>query len=215
VQYFRLYSDEPRTDNSASWGGITSLYEADDDLVVQRQINLFDQAQFLDRYDCSEPEKIQSIMRTKASHKRIRTEPLDESAMKAHRIRGDEFDFVWRSGALRERTFGEFKRELLFDANADVHGVYEAWWSANSMFPHRPLSQRLAMAEQAVRELLAEGLVILAEDSYAKQVIPRDRHDEYLRSWNTWVVTDNGPRCYFWTTEKGTEVNRKAGPSLP
>jgi hypothetical protein len=215
MQYFRLYSDEPRTDSSASWGGLTTLYETDDDLVVKRQLNLFDRAPFVDKFDYSWPENVQSIMRTKDSHQRIRTEPLEESAIRSHRINGDEFEFVWRSGALRERTFGEFKRELLDDANSDIIGVYEAWWRANSMFPHRPLSQRLAMAEQALRELLAEGLVVLIGDREEKEAIPRDRHDEYLRSWDTWIVTDNGPRAFFWSTDKGTEVNRETGPSLP
>jgi hypothetical protein len=183
--------------------------------VVKRQLNLFDRAPFVDKFDYSWPENVQSIMRTKDSHQRIRTEPLEESAIRSHRINGDEFEFVWRSGALRERTFGEFKRELLDDANSDIIGVYEAWWRANSMFPHRPLSQRLAMAEQALRELLAEGLVVLIGDREEKEAIPRDRHDEYLRSWDTWIVTDNGPRAFFWSTDKGTEVNRETGPSLP
>jgi hypothetical protein len=213
--YFRLYSDEPRTDSSASWGGLTTLYETDDDLNVRRQINLFDRAFFVDKFDCSWPEKVQSILRTKESHQRIRTEPLDEAVMATHRIRGDEFEFVWGSGGLREPTFGEFKRELLFDANMDVTGVYEAWWRANSVFPHHPLSQRLAMAEQALRELLAEGLVILTEDTKGQRPIPRDRHDECLRSWDTWVVTEKRPRAFFWSTEKGTAVNRESGPSLP
>jgi len=114
-------------------------------------------------------------MEGKDSHSRIRTEPLDEDTSRSNEISGDEFEFAWSTGALRERTFGEYKRELLNDSTADARGVYEAWWYANKVFPHRPLSERLGMAERAIRELLAEGLIQLISDVTNPEacVIPR------------------------------------------
>ena len=55
--------------------------------------------------------------------------------------------------------------------------------------------ERLAMAEQALRELPVEGLVVLLADVKAESPIPRDQHDEYLRSWDTWIVTERGPKA--------------------
>lgn len=184
---------------------------------MQRQINLFGSSQFVDKFDRSRPEKVQAIMKTKESYGRIWTEPLDEQASRSNEISADEFEFAWSTGALRERTFGEFKRELLDHSNMDTCGVYEAWWTANAMFPHRPLSDRLGMAERAIRELLAEGLIRLVADQSnpEESVIAREQHDEVLRAWNTWVVDAEGPKAYFWWTELGASVNKTAWRTLP
>ena len=176
MRYYRFSSDAERHDETETWGPLTVLYEVDDDFVVQRQLNLYGRALFVDKFDRSWPEKVQGIMKAKKSYRRIRTEPLDAEASQSNEIGSDEFEFAWTTGAVRERTFGEFKRELLNDSSTDTFGVYEAWWYANSIFPHRPLSERLAMAERAIRELLAEGLVQLVSDQSNPKdtVIPRE-----------------------------------------
>lgn len=113
-------------------------------------------------------------------------------------------------------SFGEFKRELLADATTDTFGVYEAWWTANRCYPDWPLSERLATSERAIRELLAAGLIMLLRnqsDPPSSQISPED-YEDVLRSWDTWVIGEDGPKVFFWATDAGTQLNRTAGPSL-
>lgn len=58
-----------------------------------------------------------------------------------------------------------FKNAILADAYDDWLGVYEVWWSANSRYPTAALSQRLAVAERVVAELLAEDRIRLYRGS--------------------------------------------------
>jgi hypothetical protein len=112
-----------------------------------------------------------------------------------------------------EREYGEFKYELLFYAAGDVQGVYEAWWSANSWYPLRPISERLVIAERAVRELLAERLITLVRDPMegADDIIPRSRHDEALRSWDAWVIGSEGIKVGYAITDAGLRALREVG----
>jgi hypothetical protein len=217
MRYYRFFSEAERQDKTATWGVLTTLYEVDDDQAIQRQLNLYGSALFVDRFDRSDPEKIQRIMNRKEGYARMRAEPLDVEVSRSNQISAEEFDFAWSTGALRERTFGEFKRELLNDSTADTVGVYEAWWYANGIFPHRPLSERLGMAERAIRELLAEGLVRLVSDitNPEENVIPREDHDEILRRWDTWVIGEDGIKAWFWCTELGLALNRSAWRTIP
>ncbi len=109
--------------------------------------------------------------------------------------------------------FGAFKRELLLDAFADVNGVYEAWWRANTLFPERALSERLAMAEQAIRELLAEGLIAMIrdEDDPRGSEIPRSDTEEVLRQSDTWVVAYEGIKVHFTVTSAGAKLVSEGG----
>ena len=129
-------------------------------------------------------------------------------------LRG-EFEFSWAAGQLRERDFAEFKRELLVNAEEDIQGVCEAWWVANTWYPHHALSHRLRLAEQALRELLAEGLVRLVTWGPGRDLegIPGERHDETLRSFTTWVVTES-VKVHFTITPSGS-VALDGNPSPP
>jgi hypothetical protein len=109
--------------------------------------------------------------------------------------------------------FGAYKRHLLFDAFAYVNGVYEAWWRANTLFPERALSERLAMAEQAIRELLAEGLIALIrdEDDPRGSEIPRSDTEEVFTRFDTWVVEYEGIKVHFTTTSAGDKLVNEGG----
>jgi hypothetical protein len=96
-------------------------------------------------------------------------------------------------------NFDAFKQEILWAGEEDVTGVYEAWWRANTLYPAEPLSVRLAYAERAVRELAAEGLIILCRGTWetaADSPIPVSEHDSVLREWETWAIPE-GPRIFF------------------
>jgi hypothetical protein len=109
--------------------------------------------------------------------------------------------------------FDAYKRELLFDASDYTNGVYEAWWRANALFPERALSERLAMAEQAISDLLTAGLVVLirdADDPKGSEV-PSSDVEETLKRWDTWVIGSEGIKVHFTTTTTGEEVVNDGG----
>ena len=56
-------------------------------------------------------------------------------------------------------SFQDFKLTVASDASEDWLGVYEVWVGGEQLVPRRPLSERLALAKTAVRELLSEELV--------------------------------------------------------
>jgi hypothetical protein len=109
--------------------------------------------------------------------------------------------------------FGAFKRELVLDAFAYVNGVYEAWWKANKLFPDRALSERLAIAEQAIRELLAEGLIVLIRDEHdpAGSELPSSETEEVLKRFDTWDVAYEGIKVHFTTTRAGDKLVKEGG----
>jgi hypothetical protein len=156
--YYRFHFAEPREGRTAKWGALTTLYEVDDAGIPTRQLNLYQGAPYAERFDRERRPYIENAKGERFGH--IREEALDLSAVATNQITREEFEFSWASGLLRERSFGEFKWELLASGMEDIQGVYEAWWSANTWYPHRPLSERLSMAVRALRELLAEGLII-------------------------------------------------------
>ncbi len=39
--------------------------------------------------------------------------------------------------------------------------VLQAWWITNGLYPDKPLSEWLAMAEQSIRSLADQGLIAL------------------------------------------------------
>lgn len=53
------------------------------------------------------------------------------------------------------------RMQLLGMANEDVYGLYEAAGTMNTLFPKEEESQNRVLAEQLLRELLAEGLIYL------------------------------------------------------
>ena len=105
--------------------------------------------------------------------------------------------------AIADGAFRDFKRSLFDNAVSDSTGVYEAWWEANSKFPEAPLSQRLQLAERAVRELLAARLVHLyrgtREEPEREQIAP-DESDEVLNAWETWAIPE-GPKVFMGADE--------------
>ncbi len=88
--------------------------------------------------------------------------------------------------------------------------------TANRCYPDWSLSERLATSERAIRELLNAGLIMLVRDQSdpANSQIPADDFEDVLRSWDTWVIGDGGPKVFFWATEAGLRLNRTVGPSL-
>jgi hypothetical protein len=95
---------------------------------------------------------------------------------------------TWWSGDEYQR----FREELLADLDGDWLGVYEVWWTANTRFPERSLSDRLALAEALVADLVRDGTVRLYRGewigpAHERQALPDGEVDSILGEWATWV----------------------------
>jgi hypothetical protein len=89
--------------------------------------------------------------------------------------------------------YEDFKASVVFDMSQDSQGVYEVWWAANSWYPALPLSRRLAIAENVVSDLLAEGRVTLVRGKWIGPDHEREAVGDAqstLLDWATWVPQD-------------------------
>ena len=181
---------------------MTTLYEVDEDPVPLRQVDLYAAVPFVHRFDRENRPFIENLRGERFGE--IRSEPLDIAAVASNQITVEEFEFSWESGLLRERDFGEFKWEILANAAEDIQGVHEAWWQANTWYPNRPVSERIGMAERALRELLAEGLISLVTSQGGQQSeVARQQHDSVLRQYSAWVVSADSAHVSYILTQQG------------
>lgn len=78
------------------------------------------------------------------------------------------------------------------------------------MFPDAALSERLARAQRAVRELLHADLVRLYQGSWAdgdQTEVPSHGAEAILREWRSWVATNEGPLTFFLATDEGVRAS--------
>jgi hypothetical protein len=68
-------------------------------------------------------------------------------------------------------------------------GPSQAWRSARSRLPERPAADTLALAERAIRSLLARGLAVLQRDG---DVLGDEQIDAALRAVESWSDGDSG-----------------------
>ena len=185
--YYRLRSTAERTDHTAGWGAVTEFFEVDGDGAPVRQVNVYERTRFRDRFDRERPFSENALGQRFGC---LRAEPLVLAALESNQIGREEFELVWTTGEPRVREFAEFKWETLAEISEDIQGVHEILWTANAWYPRASASERLAMAERVVRELLAEGLANLVRDGFssAPTPIPREEHDSVLRAWVTWSL---------------------------
>jgi hypothetical protein len=107
---------------------------------------------------------------------------------------------------MSELSFEQYKIEVSDMGSDELAGVYEAWWLANSLYPGRLLSERLAIAERAIRELLGEGLIKLyvgtVKVATSEPPVAPEATGKLLKDWATWTIPD-GPTVFYLTTELG------------
>jgi hypothetical protein len=100
-------------------------------------------------------------------------------------------------GALRAAepggSLGDFKREVLAQTAMGRIGLHQVVWLANARYPERRVSERLAVAEQAVWELLHEHRLSMrgAGDGVSggeePAVVPQPEWQATLFSWASWA----------------------------
>jgi hypothetical protein len=92
--------------------------------------------------------------------------------------------------------YERFREEILSDFEDDALGVYEVWWTANTRFPERSLSDRLALAESVVSELVGQGTARLYRGrwigtNHERQAVPGSELGAVLREWGSWVPEED------------------------
>lgn len=99
-------------------------------------------------------------------------------------------------------------REAIMDANDDDPAVLHIWWQANSLYPELPVSERLAFAEQAIRQLLEDELVVLIRNRTIDDEgddVPPDEYDSVLKRWDTWCVPPDGGVVLYYKRPDGVD----------
>ncbi len=83
-------------------------------------------------------------------------------------------------------------------------GVHEAWWEANTLWPERPVSERLRLAEEAMLSALDDGLIVIEVGDCAEKTSRVDDAEarRLLTERATWAIPD-GPKVFMWRTDKG------------
>jgi hypothetical protein len=79
------------------------------------------------------------------------------------------------------------------DANEDIPPVLHIWWQANTAYPDLPVSERLALAEQVIHQILDAGLVVLTRSGEIPQEgeeVPHVEIESLLKRWDTWVAPE-------------------------
>lgn len=92
--------------------------------------------------------------------------------------------------------YAAFKAEVVSDQERDSQSVYEVWWAANSRYPNLSLSNRLAIAESVVRDLLSDGRVVLVRGPWIGPDQEREAVADpvgALLDWATWVPQPDQP----------------------
>lgn len=98
----------------------------------------------------------------------------------------------------------DVRAAILESAVEDLTGVYEAWWTVNTRHPTLLLSERLSMAEAALRSLVSDGLVTISRGSWDTQhEVPLEEVEPLLREYSTWVVGAEDNRIFFEATDAG------------
>lgn len=110
-------------------------------------------------------------------------------------------------------AFAGYKAEILERAAQEPLSPRETWHLAGRWLPTGAVAERLAMAERAVRELLAEELVAIGRGSAANapaHPVPTADLPMILHAWETWA--EDRPGVFLWATAGGAKpVGGSAG----
>jgi hypothetical protein len=87
----------------------------------------------------------------------------------------------------------DFKRELLAQCTGGRIGVHQVLWLANAQYPDWRVSDRLALAERSIWELLHQGRLTMlrasagGERAGGSEPVGREEWQPVLLAWATWA----------------------------
>ena len=89
-------------------------------------------------------------------------------------------------------------KNVLADLEREPMGLYEVWYSANTLFPETSMSARLATAEQVIRRLATDGSVRLWRGrwigpQHEREGVTTDDLADVLLRFSTWAPEDGEP----------------------
>jgi hypothetical protein len=90
------------------------------------------------------------------------------------------------------------RASVVRDLEREPLAVYEVLYDANGLFSDRPVSDRLAIAERVIAELVSDAAVILWRGRWigqkdGREPVRREQVNEILRLWSTWDPEDGEP----------------------
>lgn len=99
----------------------------------------------------------------------------------------------------RGASVPDFKRAVLAECAGGRIGIHQVLWLANAELPERRVSERLALAEQAVWELLHQGqLTMLSGDG---EPVAGEQWEPIMLAWATWSG-GSGPSVFLQAAER-------------
>jgi len=108
--------------------------------------------------------------------------------------------------------YSAFKESVVLDVGPEGLEVFEVWWEATARYPAYTPSQRLAVAERVVAELLADGRVQLYRQvGTGAEVEPVSAQDvaAALNGWAAW--NQSWPKVLLKTEQDGDSPVSPAG----
>ena len=78
-----------------------------------------------------------------------------------------------------------FKEVVVSQCSSGRIGVHQVMWLANARYPEQRVSERLALAEQSVWELLHQRRLTMLRDD--DEAVPDDEWERIILSWDTWA----------------------------
>jgi hypothetical protein len=112
------------------------------------------------------------------------------------------------AGAAAGPSLAQFKDELVASCDRGRIEIHQVLWLAHDRHRGRRPSERLALAEQAIWELLHEGRIRLLRPSARSEdleQVPSAEWQPILLSWVTWA-DPRAPSVYVEATEGGPGV---------
>jgi hypothetical protein len=132
--------------------------------------------------------------------RRLETADIGQGRGWANARRGGEDVTDRMFGAATSPTGGnraaleEFKQVVLAQCASGRIGVHQVMWLANARYPEQRVSERMALAEQSVWELLHQGRLTMYRDS--SDPVGNGDWQGILLAWETWS-SGRGPTAFL------------------
>jgi hypothetical protein len=210
-RYCRRRGQPGESVEKASWGGVTYLFEVDEGRVPVRQIQIYDRAETVHRFNRDHPYRVNALGERVGGG--LRTEPFSEQDVEESAITHQEFEHAWLTGHLGERTVAEYHDQLLIEACDGEVLLWQVWAIADSWYPYLGAAGTLALGQQAIEHLVDRGLVELIDVTFKDKKMevvpfPATQSEALIRDRLSWLAP---PKVWYQITDLGLDALRLRG----